>query len=130
MLAKDYRFHGRRSLAHVYRKGKTVRGSLFSVRYIRRPNGCSYRCAVVVSKKVSKSAVTRNRIRRRIYELCRQHLSADAPFDIICSVFSEQVATTSADKLRTEFLQQMSQAGIVKPEAPIRKHAIIDKKEN
>ena len=34
--------------------------------------------AVIVSKKVSKKAVTRNRIRRRCFELWRPHL-ADLP---------------------------------------------------
>ena len=48
---------------------------------------------MVVSRKVSKSAVTRNRIRRRIYEILR-HYSEDfsGGFDLIFMVYKEEVA--------------------------------------
>ena len=55
----------------------------------------------MVSKKVHKSAVTRNRIRRRIYEIIRQ---ADAALtdhkDLVLTVFSERVADMEASELR------------------------------
>ena len=63
----------------------------------RRPN---HRLAVVVSKKVNKSAVTRNRIRRRIYEeVRRQQKNIIGSYDMVITVFSEQIATISADEL-------------------------------
>ncbi len=130
MLSKRYRFHGRRSLNHVYRSGQVVRGPLFSLKYIRHSKGDYYRCAVVVSKKVSKSAVVRNRIRRRLYELFRLYLDEQTPFDVVCSVFSDQVASMPADELRLEFHKQMKLAKLAKRPSTDSSHAIIDKKEN
>lgn len=56
--------------------------------------GEDFRLAVVVSKKVSKSAVKRNRIRRRVFEKFRvMHKELDRPlkYDIIVTVFDDSV---------------------------------------
>ncbi len=58
------------------------------------------RVAVVVSKKVAKSAVSRNRIRRRIYEAVRRNFE-DLPKkkDYIFVVFSDKVLSLSFKEL-------------------------------
>ena len=44
---------------------------------------------VIVSKKIFKSAVKRNRVRRRIYEVIRLHLDEiKSPYDVAFTVFS------------------------------------------
>ncbi len=102
MIPVRHRFHGYGSLKRVYKDGRTVRGQLMSLKYTSRGQKPGYRAAVVVSKKVHKSAVTRNRIRRRIYEVIRQ---ADDRLtdhkDLVLTVFSEQTADMDAAKLRT-----------------------------
>jgi len=63
----------------------------------------SYRLAVVVSKKVSKSAVVRNRIRRRIYEQVRrefQETPPRRPVDMVITVFDEGFKTMPAENLQ------------------------------
>ena len=125
MIGRTHRFHGYNSLNGVYRNGKTVRGSVMSIRYVNRGNK-SYRIAVVVSRKVHKSAVKRNRIRRRIYEICRrQDTVALEGLDLIFTVFSDQVAEIDHTKLElmvTDLLKKASQTpvnhGIVKPVKP------------
>lgn len=100
MLSKKHRFHGLHSLDFTYRRGKTVRGQLLSLRF-SPAKGDSYRLAVVVSKKVQKSAVVRNRIRRRIYEAARQ-LDKEIGLpacDMIVSVYDERVAEQPANEL-------------------------------
>jgi ribonuclease P protein component len=99
MLARRHRFHGLHSLDAVYRHGQTIRGPLFLVRYSPNSKRSDYRVAVVVSKKVHKSAVVRNRIRRRVYEVVRTH-GLSANLDIIITVFDETVATMPADQLQ------------------------------
>ena len=89
MLSRKHRFHGYHSLDQTYRSGKTVRGNLLALRYISNPRRSDYRAAVVVSKKVNKSAVGRNRIRRRIFEAVR--LSPNLPqggYDLVFTVYS------------------------------------------
>lgn len=100
MISKEHRFHGHHALNYTYRRGKTVRGEMMSLRYAPA-RGDSYRLAVVVSKKVHKSAVVRNRIRRRVYELVRNIDKAQAlpAQDMIISIFDERIAAMPAPKL-------------------------------
>ena len=74
MLSHKYRFHSRGGVRYVHQKGKTVRTPLMALIYT--PNLRHYRrFGVVISKKVLKSAVGRNRIRRRVYEALRLELT-------------------------------------------------------
>lgn len=101
MITKLNRFHGRNALNTVYRQGRTARIEYASLRYIKSRRS-DYRLAVVVSRKVSKSAVKRNRIRRRIYEivrLYRKDLPRPLPYDLVISVFDDRAATLEAEDL-------------------------------
>lgn len=113
MISVQHRFHGYGGVRAVYREGKTVRGPLISLKYVdRHSKKPGYRAAVVVSRKVHKSAVTRNRVRRRIYEIIRK---ADGQLtdhkDLVLTVFSEQVAEMEATKLRQSVENLLSKAG-------------------
>lgn len=110
MIGQKNRFHGHNSLSYVYSKGRTLRGPGFAIKYADNPRRKNYRCAVVVSKKVSKSAVTRNRIRRRFYELVRDvegQLIGNP--DIVVTVYAENIATIDFEELKKSFLQVMLQ---------------------
>lgn len=88
MIANEYRFHGHNSLRYVYSNGKAVRSQLFTVKYVYNSHRTHPRFSVVVSKKVIKSAVGRNRVRRRLYEYLRVNtdkLSGVYDIVIICS---------------------------------------------
>jgi ribonuclease P protein component len=100
MISRSHRFHGYGSLRYVYQHGRTIRRPAMSLKYVPNRRRTSYRLAVVVSKKVNKSAVVRNRIRRRFYEAVRRH-EADItePYDIVLIVFSEQTANLPASEL-------------------------------
>ncbi len=113
MISKLHRFHGHNSLNYVYRHGQTVRGPLTAVKYAKNDRRQTYRVAVVVSKKVHKSAVVRNRIRRRIYEQVRLVADRiDKPYDIVFTVFHDTVATMPADELANLVAAQLHQAKI------------------
>jgi ribonuclease P protein component len=124
MIGRKNRFHGYNSLNYVYRHGQTARGQLLSLKYAENPKRKEYRVAVVVSKKVSKSAVVRNRIRRRVYEAIRQHdCGIVKPYDLVFTVFHQQVATMPIAELQQIISDQLS---------PVKDagRAIIGKKEN
>lgn len=119
MISKFHRFHGYGSLRFVYHSGKTVRGPLTSVKFTLNPKRDSYRLAVVVSKKVHKSAVVRNRIRRRLYEVVRRlEPQFKGAYDIVYTVFHEQVADLPAADLEYLVQNQLSEAGIIDPAKP------------
>lgn len=68
MIAKKHRFHGHNSVSKV--RGRPLKVGDFVV-YSRSTNRKDYRLAVVVSKKIARFAVDRNRIRRRLFEAAR-----------------------------------------------------------
>lgn len=114
MIGRTHRFHGYGSLRSVYQRGQTVRGPQVSLRYATRDPKRPYRVAVVVSRKTSKSAVARNRIRRRIYAIVREAGAVIPPgTDLVFTVFNEQLAGLEAPKLKETIaglLQKASKA--------------------
>jgi len=113
MISRLHRFHGYGSLGFAYRKGSTVRGPLFALRYVSNSRIPRYRAAVVVSRKVHKSAVVRNRIRRRLYALIREELPPTTPpHDLIFTVFSDKVAEAKSTELRQTLVSLLQKAGL------------------
>ena len=99
MLSKRYRFHSRGGVKYVYQHGKTVRAGQMSLVFVPNEKGFT-RVAVVVSKKVEKSAVGRNRMRRRVYEIIRQNFDlVPKKMDYVFVVFSRDVMKMPTAKL-------------------------------
>ncbi|HEY5550174.1 MAG TPA: ribonuclease P protein component [Candidatus Saccharimonadales bacterium] len=114
MISKTHRFEGSRSLRFVYQKGVTSRGPLFSVKAAPNPRHKSYRAAVVVSRKVHKSAVTRNRMRRRLYEIIRNlETDIDRPYDIVLTVFNESLLEEPPQSLARQVKKQLMATGVL-----------------
>lgn len=114
MISNEHRFHRRNAIAYVYRRGKTVRGTYGSLKFVYNSRGQTYRAAVVVSRKVHKSAVVRNRIRRRVYEVIRSlEPKLNGPYDFIFTVYSENLATMDYSELATEIKAQLQKAEIL-----------------
>lgn len=112
MISRPNRFHGHNSLNYVYQKGRVVRAQTCMLKYVVNPKRDSYRAAVVVSKKVHKSAVVRNRIRRRIYETIRL-ANIQKNVDIVYVVFDEQIANIPAEEMQSGIRTQLQKAGII-----------------
>ncbi len=87
-------------MRYTYQNGKTIRASKVSLVFAENVRK-KQRFAVVISKKVLKSAVGRNRIRRRVYEAIRLEREAiTKPVDCIFIVYSKEVATMDFCELR------------------------------
>ena len=99
MLNKKYRFHSRGGVRYVYQKGKTIRSSKMSLVYTPNTRGFT-RLAVVVSKKVNKTAIGRNHMRRRVYEVLRKNFALIPPkTDYIFVIYSRDVLTMPFNEL-------------------------------
>jgi len=86
MLKRANRLHLERDIARVRTKGASKRGQLFNLRYFIVSAGESSRVAFVVSKKISKKAVERNKVARWSREVIQKLLpSFMVPVDIILS---------------------------------------------
>lgn len=115
MLGAKYRFHGYGSLKFVYSKGRTVRTRFLSLKYCPNTRREDSRLAVVVSKKVTKKAPVRNRMRRRLYEAVRQQWPMIKPsHDLVITVFDERVATIPSEEIQALVKELLVQAKLFK----------------
>ena len=118
MLRRQYRFHGHGGLKYLYKNGRTARSRSLSLRYVENKRRPHSRVTVVVSKKVSKSAVVRNRIRRRVYETVRLHWRAITPnHDMVFTVHSAEIATLPALDVQDMVLDVLHRARLYRTEA-------------
>ncbi len=86
MLAASNRLRDRRAIATTMRRGRLVATGPLMLRTAPNHLGLS-RIVVVVSKKVSKKAVVRNRIRRRLAaELATTWETVTPGYDIVVTV--------------------------------------------
>jgi ribonuclease P protein component len=113
MLSHQHRFHGHGSLRYIHSKGTQLRGVKIGLKYIHNKHRVHSRFAVVVSKKIYKSAVKRNRVRRRIYEIIRALLPAIKPsHDIVLSVFDNNILELSHQGLSTTIHETLEKADL------------------
>jgi len=118
MLAKKYRFHSRGGVRYTYKHGRSIRHPKISLTFNHNPRG-GRRFAVVVSKKVDKSAVARNRIRRRVYEAIRAELpQLTKPQDYIFTVYSREIKDIDFAALQALISDLLAQAGAGKTSRP------------
>ena len=113
MISKKYRFHSRGGVRYTYQNGKTIRGAKISLVFADNSRN-KQRYAVVVSKKILKSAVSRNRIRRRTYEAIRVQLpNIQKPVDCIFIVNSKDIFDIDFKELRTLIRDLLKEADII-----------------
>ena len=86
------------------------------------PKRTSYRLAVIVSRKVNKSAVARNRIRRRLYASVR-NLQKDivVPHDIVLNVYDQKIIDEPPKELDKLVKKQLASAGVLAKTAALPK---------
>lgn len=112
MISRAYRFHGHGSLNYLHRNGTVVRNSYALLKQVSNKRRQTSRVAVVVSKKVTKSAVARNRIRRRVYEIIRRHWEVvPAQVDFMVTILSAETSRVPAEQLEKAVLQLFRRAG-------------------
>jgi len=109
MISQRFRFHGHGSLKYLFQNGEGARTKLFGLRYIENSHRTYSRIAVIVSRKITKSAVKRNRMRRRIYEILRQHFNFEKPYDVAVTVFSDEVLTIGHEELKDQLKKLISE---------------------
>lgn len=115
MIPAANRFHGHGSLRYVYANGKAIRTQLLTVKSIKNDRRKKSRLSVVVSKKILKGAVDRNRLRRRIYEIVRVNLPRfNDTYDVVIIVTHSGLAGLDHDELVDTIEKVLDQAGLYK----------------
>jgi len=81
MLKKENRLTKKNDFERVYKKGRGLKADSLFLKILENDKNIA-RIGIVVSKKVSKKAVERNKIKRRIREITRK-MDLKSGFDII-----------------------------------------------
>ena len=99
--------------SRIYKQGRRHRSRLLTAVVAPAPTGYTgIRVACVVSKKVAKQAVRRNRIRRRLREAFRLQLSAAAPPVDIILIAHPQAAQADYWQLHATVGDLLRRAGL------------------
>lgn len=113
MISARLRFHGHGSLRFLHKNANTYRSRYFAVKVIKNPHRKLSRLAIIVSKKTHKSAVGRNRIRRRGYEILRlEYPQFNGIYDIAVIVTSGEVLTAEYSELTESLQGLLREAGV------------------
>lgn len=71
MVSKEYRLSGNKNFEKVFQEGQLVQAETFGLAYLNRGDNEVTRFGFIVSTKVSKIAVNRNRVKRALSEAVR-----------------------------------------------------------
>ena len=116
MISATKRFHGHGSLNYLFRNGKAARNSQVLIRFVENKRREDSRVAVIVGKKVIKSAVARNRIRRRVFEIIRRNWDMiPKQTDFTVTILSAEIAIAPASQVEATVLGALQKAGLYQP---------------
>ena len=95
-LNKKNRLKKKRDFEDVFKRGKAVKGSFLFIKYRKNELGLA-RLGFVVSIKVAKKAVERNKIRRILSEAVRDMIEGLGGYDIIVFAISKITVARKED---------------------------------
>ncbi|MFM9109997.1 MAG: ribonuclease P protein component [Prochlorococcaceae cyanobacterium] len=122
-LPQAHRLKGRRVFDRLYQRGRRLHGASITLRWLlaeapllppqqRHQPASPWRCGVVISAKVSKRAVRRNRLRRQLHHhLLRHPPGADGPLWLLISLHPGS-AEADPHQLLGECSDLLRQAGL------------------
>ena len=101
MFKKNLRIRRQKDFDFLYQKGKRARSKFFNIIFV--PNGAGFnRFAFIVSTRVDKKAVIRNKLKRRMREIIRKNYNKIKPgFDFII-IALPQSAKASFEEVKTD----------------------------
>ncbi len=113
MLPKEYRLKRKKDFEKVLRKGKLLAKNFLTLKTVKN-NLKTIRIGVVVSRKVSKKAVLRNKTKRRLREAARANIKKIKPgYDLI--FFTKKgIEKESFSEIKKEVEKLIAQAKLFK----------------
>lgn len=114
MLAKKFRLTGSRDFKKIQSEGQIYQSNSFGVAYLDRKDEDASRFAFVVSTKISKDAVDRNRFKRVMSEAVRTSSIDIRPgFDVIFLAKTTIVKTPTSEVMK-EVKASLKGSGLLK----------------
>jgi ribonuclease P protein component len=113
-MLRTHRLRSRHDFKRIFQRGNRINGKYFTLYYLENKQ-TTCRWAVVVSTKVSKRAVRRNRLRRRLNSLIRESQAGlRLGYDIVIVVKTD-FFMQSTDTINLEYAQVISKSGLLRP---------------
>jgi ribonuclease P protein component len=113
MLQRKNRLTAARDFTRIFKKGKVVHAGPLSLRMVANQGEAS-RVAFVVSTKVSKRAVVRNQLKRRLREVVRLRTKDLVPGWDVVVMTKAQAADMPSDLLRRTMEELLKKARLLK----------------
>jgi ribonuclease P protein component len=100
IIKKTNRISKTRELQNVFRFGKAVHAAALVIKFVKKPKEKQSRTAFIISKKISKKAVVRNKIRRVMREELRLKLLPNMPIGDYIIIIKPAAAKMENEDLR------------------------------
>jgi ribonuclease P protein component len=114
MLAKQYRLSGKNNFDKVLKEGRFVQSDAFGLAYLKREDEEVSRFGFIVSTKVSKTAILRNRVKRALSEAARFiNTKIEKGYNIVFLAKGKSTKVPT-DQLMREVGAVLERAGLVK----------------
>ena len=120
MISQKYRFHGHASLKYLLTNGNNIRGNILSIKIVDNSRRKYSRVAIIISKKVLRHAVDRNRARRRLYEIVRPMIGDfNHTVDLAVIIYKPNVIDVPHNELVAEVTKCLQKAELLDRHNPI-----------
>jgi len=114
MIARKYILQGEESFERVQNQGKLVQSESFGLSFFSRKDKKDSKFGFVVSTKISKEAVARNRIKRAMSESIRYLMTEVRPGYDVVLLAKQSALRASTDKIMREVRESLQKAKIIK----------------
>jgi len=112
MLPREYKLKKDNDFKKVFEKGKFYRNDFIKIRFLKNDLEIT-RFGIIISSKISKKAVCRNRIRRRLEETIRLRLDQiKSGFDIVV-LFGPEVVDKNYKQIEETFVGLVEKAKLI-----------------
>ena len=112
MLPKKYRLIKDKDFARVARYGQKAYGSQFNLKWIENHKHYS-RWGIIVSLKVDKKAVVRNKIKRRLRAILREEIDSLAPGWDVIIITKDRIKELDYSQLQSIFLEILNKKNLI-----------------
>lgn len=111
MIARPFRLRTAADFNKTYQRGRSVNADHMYLKYYQSHRESS-KVAVVVSKKVSKRAVVRNRCKRRVIECIRKNWAMVKPGYNMVITIKQDISALPANQVQSTTLGLLQRANI------------------
>jgi len=112
MLPKEYRLIKDKDFARVARYGQKAYSPELNLKWIKNNQPYS-RWGIVVSLKVDKKAVVRNKIKRRLRAILREKIDSLAPGWDVIIITKDRIKELDYSQLQNMFLEILSKNNLI-----------------